>query len=650
MKTIKTACSLDCWDACSIQVTLSDDDKLIKVVGDKQHSITRGFLCQKGAEHLNRLKSPERITSPMKKVNGQWVKLSWPQAINEISAILRDTVNCYGASSILHYSESGHGGLSKNIDTAFFNSLGKVTVPRGSLCWGAGIAAQKEDFGRVLSHTPEDTLHSKTILIWGRNPVHTNVHLVPFLKEAKVQGANLVVIDPIETATAKMATHYFQIRPESDGALALAMAKIILENEWFDKGFILRFSWGFTEYADRLAELPLEDLIRATGLSPEAVTQLTKLYALHSPASIILGYGLQRYPKGGMNIRYIDALGALTGNIGIQGGGVSYGNKFVSQWIDWDYVENAYSNRQPSFIRAFFSKYILEERKDEIKLMFITKGNPLLQLPNTNQTIEAFKAIPVKVTIDLFMTDTAQYSDYVLPCSHIFEEEDFLCSSMWHSHFYYTQRVLPPRHGVKEEFEIFNLLARSLGMKEYLAKYPSKEAYLKRALAPLLNNSGLTLAELQGKSFKFEGNEIPWENRIFATTTGKFHFAIPSWVKGNRNEDYPLQLLSLHPKHSLHSQHNVHLKEGFLPEVYMSQKTMNTYGIKPKDQVTLESIEGKITAVAALDHGVPEEVIMIYEGWWIKHQAVNRLTSLGVSDLGEQATYNHCFCKISLLR
>ncbi len=650
MKTIKTACSLDCWDACSIQVELSEDHEIVRVTGDKDHPVTRGFLCQKGAYHLKRLNSPLRLTSPMKKVNGQWTKLTWAQAIDEIAALLQDTLRLYGASSILHYSESGHGGLSKEIDRAFFNALGSVTVPTGSLCWGAGIAAQKEDFGKVLSHTPEDTLHSRVILIWGRNPVNTNVHLVPFLKAAKEQGTKLIVIDPIQTATAQMATHYYQIKPESDGALAMAMAKIILQNQWYHKNFTDKYTWGFETYQKKLEAISLEELIRATGLSAEAVLQLTRLYALNSPASIFLGYGLQRYPNGGQNIRYIDALGALTGNIGIPGGGVNYGNQFVSQWIDWDYAKNTQPQGQPSFIRAHFPQYILKDRRDQIKLMFITKANPLLQLPNTNKTIEAFESIPVKVTIDLFMTDTAQYSDYVLPASHIFEEEDFLCSSMWHSHFFYTQQVVPPREGVKEEFEIFSLLAKALDMKDFLQRYPNKNAYLERALAPLINNTGMSLAELQGKALKIEGNEVPWETKKFATPTGKFHFAEPKYFKRQVDPNYPLQLLSLHPKHSLHSQHNVDLEADFIPEVYLSEDTMKYYGIQANQRILIESSEGEIEARAVANTGIPKDVMMIYEGWWFKHQAVNRLTSSGVSDIGNQAIYNYCFCRIKLLK
>ncbi|WP_026476906.1 molybdopterin-dependent oxidoreductase [Alkaliphilus transvaalensis] len=652
MKKIKTACSLDCWDTCSIEVTVYDD-KNLKVRGDHSHSITQGFLCQKGMQHLERVNSPHRITSPMKKIDGNWINISWDQALEEIAQHLRNILNAYGASSLLLYSESGHCGLKKNIDTAFFNSLGKVTLPIGSLCWGAGIAAQKADFGKVLSHPPQDLLNSRTVIIWGRNPVNTNVHLVPFLKKAKEQGANIVVIDPIKTATAHLATHYYQIKPESDGHLALAMAKILINDKLHHMEFLNNYCDDFASFEAELQHLELDSLIEATGLTFKEVKELAFLYGMSSPSSIILGYGLQRYPNGGRNIRLIDALAAVTGNIGVSGGGVSYANQFIKQWIDWDYLSNHQHGQQPSFIRSQFYQYILEERPDEIKGMFITKGNPLLQLPNTNKTKEAFDKIPFKVTIDLFMTDTAAASDYILPCTHIFEEEDFLYSSMWHSHFFYTQQVLPPRDGVKNEFEIFNLLAQKLNMVEFVKHYGKEEQYLERGLGPLLANIGLSLKELQGKNLSMEGNEIPWRNKQFATSTKKYQFINLKNTKVTRSttakEDYPLQLLSLHPKHSLHSQHFNRVEEGVLPKVYCNRETLNTFKIIIDQPAELESQYGKIKVIPQLDEGVGNNLLLIYEGWWLKNQGVNTLTPSGVSDIGNQAIYNHCFCRISSL-
>jgi len=413
VKIIKTACSLDCWDTCAIEVTI-DGDKVIKTQGDPDHPITKGFICQKGIKHIERVLSPNRITTPMKKVNNELVPITWDQAIKEIAYNLKDIQKNHESSSLIHYKESGHGGLLKNIDTAFFNSYGGVTSPIGSLCWGAGMAAQIADFGKPLSHDPEDHLNSKTIIIWGRNPANTNIHLVPFLKKAKENGANIVVIDPIKTATAQMATHHYQVRPEGDGFLALAMARLIIDAKLYDKTFVDNYSIGFDSYFKYVKSLDLNDLVDKTGLSLENVKELTDLYANNKPSSIILGYGLQRYYNGGKNIRFIDALGALSGNIGIEGGGVTYANKYTSGWVDSSYVNNTLPHELPSFKRSLFSEYILEDNPGRIKGIFVTVSNPVLQLPDTKKTIEAFKSIPFKVVIDHFLTDTAQMARFIL--------------------------------------------------------------------------------------------------------------------------------------------------------------------------------------------------------------------------------------------
>lgn len=649
MKKVKTACSLDCWDACAIEVIM-DGDKVIKVQGDASNPITKGFICEKGIKHIERVLSPNRITAPMKKVNGSWVTIAWDEAIKEIGLKLKEIKENYGSTALIHYKDSGHAGLLKNIDTAFFNAYGGATSPKGSLCWGAGIAAQTADFGKPLSHDPKDHLNSKTIIIWGRNPVYTNIHLIPFIKKAKENGANIVVIDPIETATAKMATHYYQVRPEGDGFLAIAMAKIILEENLYHKNFTDNHSNGFSSYSDYVEAFDLNDLANKAGLSLESIKELTYLYAKDKPSSIILGYGLQRYYNGGKNIRLIDALGALTGNIGIAGGGISYANKYTSAWINNNYVNNTLPYEIPSFKRSLFSEYILEDNSDKIKGIFVTTSNPVTQLPDTTKTVEAFNTIPFKVVIDHFLTDTAQMADYVLPCTHIYEEEDFIFSSMWQPYFTYTERVLSPRNNVKSEFEIFTLLAKEMGMTSFLEKYPDEKTYLNISLNPLLKDIGLSLEDIQGKRLKLEGNEIPWQNKIFNTPSKKFEFINPQKDDlrfiSYEDENYPLQLLSLHPKHSLHSQHFIDEDPKTLPKIYGSSRTFEKYHVYQGEEITLSSISGSIQGIATIDEGIKLDVIMVYEGWWLKNQGVNTLTPVGISDIGNQAVFNNCRCKI----
>lgn len=191
MKIIQTACPLDCFDACSIKVTM-DQDKIVDIKGDSADPITQGFICKKGMQLLERIQHPNRLTTPMKKQEGKWIPITWEEAISEIGDRLLAIRKDYGSTALLHYAENGHGGLLKNIDTAFFRAYGGVTSPTGSLCWGAGIKAQTMDFGAALGHDPYDYLNAKTIIIWGRNPAFTNLHLLPFLKMAQKREQKLL--------------------------------------------------------------------------------------------------------------------------------------------------------------------------------------------------------------------------------------------------------------------------------------------------------------------------------------------------------------------------------------------------------------------------------------------------------------------------
>lgn len=648
MKTIKTACPLDCFDVCSIKVTL-DNNKIIDVKGDDGDSITKGFICKKGMQLLEKINHPKRLTSPMKKVKGKWIPISWEEAIAEIGDKLMDIKKNYGSTTLIHYAEDGHGGLLKNIDTAFFNAYGGVAIPKGSLCWGAGIKAQTADFGNVLGHDPHDHLNAKTIIIWGRNPAFTNAHLVPFLKEAQKKGTKIVVIDPVKTATASFADYYYQVKPETDGYLAMAMGKIILEEKSYDEAFVMNHCNGFDDYKNYLNELQLETLIEPTGLIKEDVYELTSLYADNKPSSIILGYGLQRYRNGGKNIRLIDALGAITGNIGISGGGVNYANKYIAGYIDSDFVSNVHSNvASTSFKRPLFSKYVLENR-EKIKGILVTKSNLVVQMPDTKKAIAAFSSIPFKVVIDHFMTDTAALADYVLPCTGIYEEEDFIFSSMWHSHCTYTEKILEPIEGVKHEFEIFNRLAQYMKMEDFLENYNNPKIYLERALKPLIEKLGCTFEELKGKRFKLEGSDIPWQDKKFTTASGKFELidpAIEVIYVDKKESAYPLYFLTLHPKISLHSQHYMDVEEGRFPEIFCNDKTMKRWNLVEEQKVMLISPSGKLKVKVKLDDGVGDDIIISYEGWWLKNQGVNNLTPEGISDLGDQAIYNNCRCRI----
>ncbi|SHJ69808.1 molybdopterin-dependent oxidoreductase [Paramaledivibacter caminithermalis] len=654
---IRFSCPLDCFDVCSMIATVKEG-KIIKIEGDKEHPLTKGFICQKGRKHLERVYHPNRILSPKKKYKGKWIDISYQEAIEEIAEKLNKIKKEYGSKAVLHFYDSGYGGLSKTVDKMFFNYYGGATVHTGSLCWGAGIEAQKIDFGGNKSHPPEDLINSKTIIIWGRNPADTNIHLMKYLTKAKKNGAYIYLIDPIRTRTAKMVSEYMRIKPSTDGALALGIANYMIQKKLIDEDFIKKNVKGYEDYKKYVRDFTLEYTQEITGIHRNKIKEIAERYSKGKPSSIIIGYGLQRYKNGGNNVRAIDALGALTGNIGIKGGGVNYSNKLIAEYIGGEVKKSEdYVKDRRTYSQANLARFILEADNPPIKCLFITKSNPLVQVPNINKTIEAFNKVDFKVVIDMFMTDTVRYSDLVLPATSILEEEDFIYSSMFSPYLNYSNRVVKPPNGIMGEYDLFRILARKIKLRGY--PDIEREEFFKRALEPLMKNFDVSYEYLKHNFFTIEDRDIPWEDKVFNTPSCKYELysetakdqglsPIPIYISANDNKnEYDLRLITPHFKNSLHSQHFAFEED--IPRVYINTKTLKKNNIKADKTVKIKSKYGELKAKLEVSEDIGDGIIMIYEGWWHKSGSVNFVTPDEISDIGEQAAYYECFCKLENL-
>lgn len=654
-EAIKFTCPMDCFDACGMIAT-REEGRVIKVEGDPAHPLTKGYVCEKGRQHLERLYHPERIKTPRKRVGDTWIDITWEAAIDEISSKLIKIKNEHGTTAVLHCSDAGYGGLSKSVDKMFFNHYGGVTVSRGSLCWSAGIQGQKYGFGDSQGHHPKDHLNAKTIIIWGRNPYNTNLHLMEYLAQAKKQGTHIVLIDPIRTKTANTASEHVYIKPSTDGALALGMAHVIIEEGLADQGYINQHVKGYEAFKEYVADFTPERVEKITGIDQGTIKRLAISYAVNKPSCIIIGYGLQRYINGGNNVRCIDALGAITGNIGISGGGVNYANKGVSHYIKGEVAKSeGFIKSQRTYSKTKLGEFLETAEAPSIKCIFVTKANPLVQVPNIPRTMEAFTKVDFKVVIDMFMTDTARLADVVLPCTSIMEEEDIIYSSMFSPYASYSSKVVEPPEGIIGEYEFFRRLARKMELEEY--PDINQVEFLERAIQPLKDKFGITLNELKHTYFSIPGREIPWQDGRFQTSSGKFELysetAITEWasplptyipaLEGDR--EFPLRLITPHCKNSLHSQHFAFTSEA--PVVYLNKNTFTANGLETEGFVRIESKQGALIAKPELDENIGDGILMIYEGWWHKSGSVNILTEDIISDIGEQAAIYDCFCKIS---
>ncbi|UUV14344.1 molybdopterin-dependent oxidoreductase [Clostridioides difficile] len=362
IKKLSHGCTLDCHDCCKFNV-YTKGNNVVKIEGDKNHPYTKGFICKKGIAHLDRLNHKDRIKTPMLKADGVWKEISFDKAIEIMAEKLTYYKEKYTSKSVMHYDQYGSGSVLKYIGDIFFNFYGGVSRQKGGPCWSAGMHAQKYDFGVAKSHAIEDMLNSKSIFVWGKNPAYTTIHTMQIIKRAKEKGIKIVVIDPIYTKTAQIADKYVQVNPGTDGALAIAMAKIIVEDKLYDEEYINSYVIGFEEYKKYLYSLELSFLIDECGVKENDIRELVDLYT-NKYSSINVGYGLQKYKNGGNTIRAIDALSAITGQIGFSGGGVNYANKVYPSVINSDPYNSQSYGEDREFYVSDISEFIEESLKN----------------------------------------------------------------------------------------------------------------------------------------------------------------------------------------------------------------------------------------------------------------------------------------------
>lgn len=644
-----TTCPLDCPDVCSLIVS-TNNNKIISIKGNPRHPITKGFTCSKAKAQLERTYSLDRITTPLLKINDVFKKITWEEAYQ---IIIKKISNITDTTQIMYWYDSGHGGLLSNLSKRFFNVLGGVTLPVGSLCWGASSAAQQYDFGANRAHDWNDLINSRTIIIWGKNPAFTNVHLLPYIQAAKEKGAQVIVIDPLRTKTVEMADLHVSIKPGTDGALALGMAYVILERRLINLDFVSNHVHGFEEYAHLVKEYNTSKVEEITGVPAAVIEKLAFEYAKNKPSSIMLGYGLQRYANSGQTIRAIDALGAIAGNIGIAGGGVNHANQMtVSLFHDLAGKELAKKNR--FFVRAKWGEEILNAQP-KVKLLFVANGNPVTQVPNTNKVLDALNTIDFKIVLDYNFTDTALAADLILPVATTFEREDLITSS-WNPYIGYQPQIIEPRGEAKADYQIFSELAGKLNLDKFYIKTPKE--WLEFALQPA-SEYGITLDILKKKGCIKNPliSQIPWEDKKFLTPSGKYELfslkaekegfdPLPSYKssKYSYTGEYTLNFISSHPQGFMHSQfYNLRKDQSNNPFVYIHPDTAEEFSLKSNEKVIIESPFGQMNAVVQIVSSVRVDTILSYQGSWRKDGGgVNQLTSDHVTDIGLGAAYYDC--------
>ena len=444
-----SVCALDCPDACGLLVHI-EDGRATRLRGDPDHPVTRGFLCGKVAQYLEREYSPDRLLYPQKRAGakgeGRFTRISWDEALDTIARRLAAIAQEHGPESILPYSYAGTMGLlnGSGMDRRFFHRLGASRLDR-TICSSTGGAALTATLGLRYATEPEQFRHSKLIIAWGANIHGTNVHLWPFIVEARRNGAKLVVIDPVKTRTAALADRHLSINPGSDLALALGLIHVIIAENLYDADYVARHTHGFDELAALARAYDPARVAALTGIASEEIVQLARDYATTRPAAIRLNYGVQRSEHGGAAVRAIAALPALTGSWKEVGGGLqlstSHAFHFNSAALEMPELQ-----ARPTRIvnMSELGKALTELNDPPVKAMVVYNSNPATIAPNQAKVLAGMRREDLfTVVLEQFQTDTADYADILLPSTTFLEHTD-LYRAYGHYHVQLARPVLEP--------------------------------------------------------------------------------------------------------------------------------------------------------------------------------------------------------------
>jgi len=675
MKLISSACPRNCYSTCSIKVRVENNT----VIGIEPHAenwATPEGPCIKGLAYVERANSQTRILYPRKRVaEGKYERISWEEALNTIAEKLNYCKENFGAHSILYFASSGMSGLLNGVSANFWKLFGGATSTYGNLCWPAGLEASRLTLGANKHNAPWDLEHAKLIVLWGKNSAETNIQEMIPIEKAQEKGAQLVVVDPRRTPSAERANSLFQVKSGTDAALALGLAREIIKNDWVDWEFIEQNVLGFEPFKERVETYTLERVSQICRISEDAIGKLAKQIGTIKPMTLVPGYGLQRYENGGQTTRCLLALSVITGNIGKQGACWHYANLQSYVFDDVKEPESYFPGcEHPSFRRKISVAKLGEDlariKNPEVKFIWVERGNPISQNPDTNAIRKAFCKADFRVVVEQFMTDTAYEADIILPAKNMFEQSDII-GSYWNPYVQLKQKVVEPAGEVKPETEIYYLLAKRLGMDEAAVEKhipkPTDEAieeYLKRFLTdfPELSWEALKKGPQLANSFE----EIPFADHQFPTPSGKIELyseqakelwgidVLPDYVPLPVQKEFPLQLISPNSKNRIHSQFgNLEVIKQFEPEACLSIHPLDAEakGIENREVVELYNQQGQSEVKVQFDLGLRQGNVVLTNGHWAVNGAAPNLFTTGKeTDIGHGTAFHNTWVEIRKIK
>ena len=743
-RVVHAVCSHDCPDSCGVLVTVesltgADDhpsnqrlpgtpadgsrqERAVKVAGDPKHPVTQGFLCGKVAQYLERVYSPERLLYPMKRKAGRpkgpagyggagsgetrgreadaFERISWDEALGLIAEKLTAIAAEFGPESVLPYSYAGTIGQLGfgSMDRRFFHRLGASQLDR-TICSEAGGVALKQVYGVKLGTAPEDFRHAGMVIAWGANIHGNNIHLWPFVEEARRQGARLVAIDPYKTRTAALADEHLAIRPGTDTLLALAMMHEIFLLGLEDAEYLEDCTRGAAELREHAlkAEHSAQRAAEVTGIPAARIVALAREYALcvertGKPAAIRLNYGTQRSENGGTAVRAIAMLPLVTGSWQYKGGGLQLSTSgafpFNSDALQMpELMKKSPLGRAARTINMSRLGWALTElgqthgpthdgeavvngapgwvEGPAVKAMLVYNSNPAAVAPNQNAVLRGMLREDLFTVVhEQFFTDTTDYADVVLPAPTFLEVKD-VQGAYGHLYAQINERAIAPLGEAWSNVKLFGELARRMGFTEKCFA-DTEDELIDQALAtkdPRL--AGITRERLEREGHaavtlprnKY-GDVLPFSTREwFRTASGRAELLpVPEFVapaesrrgSGARSGEYPLEFLPRKADNYMNStfaniprHQRMEAKTTGLLEMHAEDAAAR--GIRTGDAVEVFNGRGRVELRAQVGDAVAPGVVAARLNWnklsGDGAGNVNALTSETLTDIGGGATF-----------
>ena len=701
-KTVLAACPHDCPDTCSMLVTV-ENDRVVKVRGNPEHPFTDGRLCVKVNHYEERVHHPDRVLYPLKrngpKGSGQFTRISWPAAMEEIATRWKRIVKDHGATAIVPYSYLGTEGILNglNVGDPFFNKLG-ATISERTFCDSAACTGYMMTVGPTPGTDPESFVHSRYIILWACNTISTNLHHWPFLAEAQKRGAKIVVVDPVKTRTARQADWHIPIKPGTDGALALAMINLVITEGLVDKDYVEKYTVGYEELVERAKDYTPEKVAGITGIPAEDIRKLAREYATTRPSVIRIGVAVERHSGGGQTVRALTCLPALVGAWRDVGGGILQ----LPIWafpVKWDGL------MRPDWIKP--GTRVLNQWKlgaaltgelkldPPIKSLFVYNANPMVVAPEQEKVVAGLVRDDLfTVVSEHFVTDTARYADIVLPATTQMEQHEIMFS--W-GHFYLSlnQRAISPRGEAVPNTELFRRLAAAMGFDDPHFKRTDEQMALEALdwSSPAL--AGISMEQLHRDGFArlkvgTPDTYAPHAQGNFPTPSGKVelkasmaaggNFVLPLFRQGsNEFQDggpvdplpaflppqestasnpalaakYPLNILTPKNHAFLNSGYaNIARQLGHAGEqsVMMHPSDARARGIAEGELVEVFNDRGRFQAEAQVTDEVRPGVVVSPLGYWASASAgarsVNVVNGSRYADMGRAPTFSDTLVEV----